>query len=247
MSDASRQPPTPKNTAGYRPLVRAEQSPGMGSSAYAYVTAAAGLGLLVGVAIAVTASHTKVSTASQEANPAQPQASGLRTLPAVYTGPSPTLLAQLDPPKKAGSARLLTAGDTSSKKASVHKKHGLHKFWHWMKGAGKTKTAKRMLYVSPNAPPATDGPTALELASAAASAGPFVLVVQGEATIASYDAGTGTIETYEGQTFVLDKSAGETSSIRWPDFPFNVHYRCDEIGDCTLIRGHASATAKLTK
>jgi hypothetical protein len=247
MPDESQQPPTPKHPAGYRPLVPAELRQGMGSSAYAYVAAAAGLGLLAGVAIAVTAGHANLSAAPLASDSVQPQASGLRTLPAIYTGPSASLLAKVDPQKKADSAQLLPASDTSGKKAGVHKKHGLHKFWHWKKDAGKNKTAKRMPYVSPNAPPVTEGPTALELASAAATAGPFVMVIQGEATIAGYDAGTGIIETYEGQTFVLDKTAGETSAIRWPDFPFNVHYRCDDNGGCTLVHGSATASAKLTR
>jgi hypothetical protein len=247
MTDASQQPPTPKSSAGYRPLVPAELSQGAGSSAYAYVAAAAGLGLLVGVAIAVIASYANLSVAPKVSDSVQPQASGLRTLPAVYTGPTPSLLAKADPEKKTDSAQLLPVNDTSGKKSGVHKRHGLYKLWHWKKDSGKNKTAKRMPYVSPNAPPATEEPTALELASAAASAGPFVLVIQGEATIANYDAGTGTVETYEGQTFVLDKTDDETSAIRWPDFPFNVHYRCDDNGGCTLVHGGATASARLTR
>ncbi len=247
MSDASQQPPLPKNTAGYRPLVSAELSKRTGSSAYAYVTVAAALGLLVGVAVAVTAGYLNHSASRKTADSSMPQASGLQTLPAVYSGPAPTLLANVDAQKKADSAELQPASDASGKISRIHKKHGLHRFWHWKKDGHKTKTAKRMPYISPNAPPATDGPTALELAAAAANTGPFVLVIQGEATIAAYDAGTGTVETYEGQTFVLDKAAAETSAIRWPDFPFNVHYRCDEHGGCTLAHGGATASARLTQ
>jgi hypothetical protein len=169
----------------------------------------------------------------------------LTTLPAVYTGPTATLLSQVDPQKKTDAALLVTASD--NQKSSVHRKHRGHKFWHWNKGAGKAKVAKRRPYVSPNAAPAEEGPTALQMASAAAGTGPFVVVIQGEATIAGYDAGTGTIETYEGQAFVLDKTAAETSAINWPDFPFNVHYRCDEHGGCTLVHGDATASARRTR
>jgi hypothetical protein len=246
MSDAPQQPIQPKNSAGYRPLVPAQLSNGTGNAAYAYVTVAAGLGLLVGVAVAITAGGMRPSAATTRPQGMQPAAAGLTTMPAVYTGPTATLLSQVGPQKKTDAAQLVTVDDKAGKKAS-HRKHGGHRFWHWNKSAAKTKVAKRMPYVSPNAPPAEEGPTALQMASAAASSGPFVMGIQGEATIAGYDAGTGKVETYEGQTFLLDKSTTETSAIDWPDFPFNVHYRCDEHGGCTLIHGGATAIARLAR
>jgi hypothetical protein len=252
MSDASQQPTQPgpnqsSASAGYRPLVPAKLSKGSGSAIYAYVTVAAGLGLLVGVAVAIAAGGLHPGNAARGPEALQPAASGLTTLPAVYTGPTATLLSQVAPQKKTDTVQLVTVDDKAGKKLTAHHKHSGHRFWHWKKGAAKTRMAKRMPYVSPNAPPAEEGPTALQLASAAATSGPFVMGIQGEATIASYDAGSGTVETYEGQTFLLDKSTTETSAINWPDFPFNVHYRCDDHGGCTLVHGGSTASARLSR
>ncbi|HXP63449.1 MAG TPA: hypothetical protein VN829_23300 [Dongiaceae bacterium] len=60
--------------------------------------------------------------------------------------------------------------------------------------------------------------------------------VEGTVTEANYDASSGTIETYEGETFALDTTAGDSSAVRWPDDPADVHYMCNGSGDCTLIR-----------
>ncbi len=89
-------------------------------------------------------------------------------------------------------------------------------------------------------------PTGLQLATAAAATGPFFLGIEGDVTIADYDAGTGSIQTYEGNNFLLAK-ASEPSAIPWEDFPFNVHYRCDEGGNCTLAHHGATASARLTR
>jgi hypothetical protein len=247
MQDASEQQPQTKNSAGYRPLIPAELTRRAFSPAYAYVTATAGVGLLAGLVIAIGASYGKITAGPGISNAQSLHASGLKNLPAAYAGPAPSLLNQVDPGKKAaaGTPQLTLVSEKSSKTAGRHKKHG-DKLWTLKKG-GLKGTAKRMPYVSPNAPASSDGPTALDQAMAAANSGPFLLVIQGEVTVAGYDEGSGTIETYEGQTFVLDKTVGDTSAIRWPDFPFNVHYRCDGAGSCTLMRGGATAEAKLAR
>jgi hypothetical protein len=92
-----------------------------------------------------------------------------------------------------------------------------------------------------------DEPTAVQLADAAAASGPLVLGIQGDVTVADYNAATGTIETYEGQTYVLAQAAAEGSGVPWQNYPLNVHYRCDDAGNCTLSHGGASAIAKLTR
>lgn len=249
MEDGSRQPSMGRNSVGYRPLVPDALAKASGSAVYAYVTAAAGFGLLFGVGIAVTAGYGHFAAAPKALKSVPSIAAGLKTLPAAYTGPAPSLLSQVDPQKKSSAASPLSPpnGKSTENTAGAPKKHGIQKLWPFSKGAGESKTAKRRPYVSPNPPADVNAPTALQMASAAESAGPFVLVIQGEATIAGYDDGTGTVETYEGQTFVLDKTAVETSAIRWPDFPFHVHYRCDEAGSCTLMRGGATASAKLAR
>jgi hypothetical protein len=240
------QQPNPKTSAGYRPLTPVDLFKAAFNPAYAYIAAAAGIGLLVGLGIAVTAGFRNVAAAPRVSPPPVAQASGLPTLQASYTGPASSLLSTATPQKKAiaGTPQFSQVSDTSEKRAAIsQKKHGLHKLWPWKKGSG----AKRKPYVSPSAPATPVESTALELATAAAVTGPFVLGIQGDATVASYDVATGTIETYEGSSFVLDKTASENGAIPWQDFPFNVHYRCDQDGNCTMVRHGATASARMMR
>lgn len=247
MHEAAQQLYPSRNSVAYRPFVPAQVGLDARNSAYTLVAAATGLGLMFGLALAFLAGDGQASVAPPVSPSLQAHAAGLNTLPASYTGPVTSLLSQADPQKKdsAGSALSSPVSDKSAPHPGVHKKHGISKLFNWMKGSGKNQTAGLQSGVSPSAPAAPEAATRLEPATSTAA--PFLLVMQGDATIAGYDSGTGTIETREGQTFVLDKSAGETSAIDWPDFPFGVHYRCDQIGDCTLIHGSASASAKLTR
>jgi hypothetical protein len=237
MPEPSPQQPQTRSSMGYRPLISGGLTSGIGSSAYGYVAAAAGLGLVIGVAAAIAGGHTKVAAAPQVSAALGAHTSGLSTLSKANALTGPSLLNQIDNRKKAGagSGLLLPVDLQSAKKhAGAHKRHA----------KGKHKRAKRRPYVSPNPP---DEPTALQLATAAAAAGPFFLGIQGDVTAASYDDATGTIQTYEGETYILDKTAGDSNTIHWQDFPFNVHSRCDGSGNCTLFHGGASATAKLTR
>jgi hypothetical protein len=243
MQETSQEPSKPKNPAGYRPLVPEELSRSGSNSAAAYVAAAAGLGLVAGIAIAFSASHGTGAPRVSEA--LTTHTSGLTALPAVYTGPAPSLLSKVDTQKKAGvNAPALTPVDQDSTKktAGAHKKRRSHRLWPWHKRKGNV--AKRAPYVSPNPQPA---PTALELATAAAASGPFFVGIEGEVTVANYDVAAGKIQTYEGSNFLLDRTSAGSSAIPWQDFPFNVHYRCDEAGNCTLVHGSATAIARLTR
>jgi len=60
----------------------------------------------------------------------------------------------------------------------------------------------------------------------------YTFVVEGDVTVVDYDASLGTIETHEGKTFVIGRTAAES----WQDYRANVHYRCDQSGTCTLMR-----------
>jgi hypothetical protein len=253
MQDASQHESRPRSTAGYRPLVSADLTHSMETSAYGYIAAAAaGLGLLVGVAVAVTTSQARVAAAPRVADSIGAHTSGLSMLPASYVGSTASLLSQVDPHRKANvAASPLVKVSETSKHIHSHKKHGLRKLLSFIKPDKEHKQVKRMAYVSPK--PAADvdtpadEPTALQRATAAAAQGPFFLGIQGDVTVANYDATTGTIQTYEGETYLLAKNTAESNSIPWQDYPFNVHYNCDGIGNCTLSHAGASAIAKLTR
>jgi hypothetical protein len=60
--------------------------------------------------------------------------------------------------------------------------------------------------------------------------------MEGDATVADFDAQMGRIETDEGKTFLIEKTASDGIAAPWQDYHSNVHYRCDQTGNCT-IRG----------
>jgi len=249
MQETPLQQPAPRSSAGYRPLVPASIRQSAVNPVYAYLAAAAGLGMVVGAGIAFTAAGpAKVATPPSVSYTESAHTSGLSALPASYTGPAPSLLSKVDNQKNASAATppFSAPSEKSVKKTATGRRHGLHRLWPWKRSSDDPKAPKRKPYVSPNAPAAPTQPTALELATAAAAIGPFVLAMEGDATVASYDVAAGTIGTYEGNTFVLDKT-GNSSAIPWEDFPFNVHYRCDQNGNCTMIRHGATAGARITR
>jgi hypothetical protein len=198
----------------------------------------------------VTAGIGNAAATQRPTPPPVAQASGLPTLQASYTGSATSLLNAVDPSKKANAETpqsSLVRNISGKKAVGSQKSRGLSRLWPWKKGSAKQDSAKRKPYVSPDALASPEGPTALELATAAAATGPMVLGIQGDATVANYDVATGTIETREGSSFVLDKTTSESSAIPWEDFPFNVHYRCDQNSNCTMVSRGATANARIMR
>jgi hypothetical protein len=76
----------------------------------------------------------------------------------------------------------------------------------------------------------------------------FVFTVEGDVSLANYDALTKTIDTYEGESFALDQTPTGSSEMAWQDNPPNIHYRCDQSGNCDLVSaGQAFLNSKRTK
>lgn len=255
MEDGSQPKSGPAVSAGYSRLALGYFSKGISSSAFA---SAAGIGLAVGVALAVTGCHAKPSASPHASNAPHSSPSVPSPVPAVYAASSPSLLSKVDPSKanasqKPAPASLLmpvAAKTTAAKPTGRHKRHHTRKARAKNKLPGKlTEKASHTLYVHVPAVVAAEPakPTALEDARSAAASGPFFVGIEGDVTIAGYEPSTGTIETYEGETYILASNSPGIGAINWQNYPFNVHYRCDQIGDCTLIRGRSSASAKLTR
>jgi hypothetical protein len=77
---------------------------------------------------------------------------------------------------------------------------------------------------------------------------PFSFSLEGNVSVANYDAATGIVDTYEGETFALDQRASEDKTISWLEYPADVHYRCDQFWNCTLFHaGVVGLNAKRTK
>jgi hypothetical protein len=59
--------------------------------------------------------------------------------------------------------------------------------------------------------------------------------VEGEVSIASYNSWEGVIDTYEGETFALDKTLTASNALSGDDIPSSLHYRCDQFQNCSVI------------
>lgn len=265
MQDIYQQRPGPERSGGYRPLISTGITRNSESSFRDYLAAVAGLGLMLGAVTAFTGCRTHTVAAAKPSNTASTHPSGSTSLPAVSSAPAPPLPIPIESLKKtvASATLLKPVSVTPTKKlASAQKEHSIAKPLPeplppkplpLTKVSAHRASAERPPYVSPiplaaprpravpPPPAAPKPPTALDQAAAA---GPFFLAIEGELTVASYDESAGTIGTYEGSNFVLDPAAGADDGIPWPDFPFDIHYRCEESGNCILVRG--SATAKAT-
>jgi|HubBroStandDraft_1064217.scaffolds.fasta_scaffold21146_3 hypothetical protein len=64
----------------------------------------------------------------------------------------------------------------------------------------------------------------------------FAYTVEGDVTLANYNAVTRTLDTYEGETFLLAQAGSENDANLLQDYPPNVHYRCDQSGNCSLVK-----------
>lgn len=70
--------------------------------------------------------------------------------------------------------------------------------------------------------------------------------VEGDVTVAGYDAFVGMIATREGLIFLVDRSVGQSDASLLEDSPGSLHYVCDQAGSCTLVhRGISFSAAKI--
>jgi hypothetical protein len=90
---------------------------------------------------------------------------------------------------------------------------------------------------------AVAAPTALNptLSSIDHAAKPAIRYIEGDLTIAAYDAMTGTLQTSDGRTFILGTSVAAGNVTSWDEYRSGVHYRCDQGGSCMLMRAGAVA------
>lgn len=65
---------------------------------------------------------------------------------------------------------------------------------------------------------------------------PQVFYSEGDITVADYNAARDTIVTEDGRTFVIGTTVSVSTATSWDDYRANVHYRCDQNGNCSLTR-----------
>jgi hypothetical protein len=90
---------------------------------------------------------------------------------------------------------------------------------------------------------AVAAPTALDpiLSSLDDAAKPASRYIEGDLTIAAYDATTGTVQASDGRTFILGTTVAANNAASWDQYRSGVHYRCDQSGSCLLMRAGAVA------
>jgi hypothetical protein len=63
-----------------------------------------------------------------------------------------------------------------------------------------------------------------------------VFMIEGDATVADFDANTGMVETRDGRSFSIGIAVTASNANSWQEYFGHVHYRCDPGGNCTLSR-----------
>jgi len=77
---------------------------------------------------------------------------------------------------------------------------------------------------------------------------PFAFFIEGDDTIAGFDASTGAIETGSGRIFLIDKTSAAANAIKSLDYPVHIHYKCDQHTTCSVARqGAAILLVRLRK
>jgi hypothetical protein len=87
----------------------------------------------------------------------------------------------------------------------------------------------------PRAEIADVSPSSREVLTLAVPDTKSAFTVEGEVTVASYNSSEGVVDTYEGETFALDKTLTASNAVSGDDIPSSLHYRCDQFQNCSLI------------
>ena len=210
-----------------------------------FAAAAVAFGLVFGVALAATAGNvllpqsapTQASTVSSTAVAAGSVASPSAHAVAHHGQTIKPAIA------KSSSVILPVALKTSvnRKSSASHHRHGAHKVAA-MRISFNPRISRASLKI-PQAPL----PTPVSLESRPAQVLQVSFYVEGDATVADFDSSSGMIQTDEGKTFLIGMPSGVNNAVPWQDYHRNVHYRCDQSGNCTISgAGVVVPNARLT-
>jgi hypothetical protein len=258
MAEEAHRNPSDTTAYGYRQLPGSGSAGGIDLKTLGFGVIGVAMGIVVGTLAAdgslsamirpaalhsVQASiHAPKPPAPQAAKPAPAQAAPLKSLAAVqetaHATPKPTPELQSAAPKtpvlkvsasgKARPAHKLVSRKRRLGRRRVHSRHRAR--FH-----PKTKFINDML-------------VKLKVINPIEDAKVFTYIVEGDVTVASYDASLGRIETFEGEAFALNQIPTLGDVVPLDAYPGNLHYRCDQSWNCTLFRDGATImSAKRTK
>lgn len=210
-----------------------------------YAAIGASLGIVSGTALAVQVFPANTAVASSNLTQASASLAG-------FNGPlssvaEPALLAQnppaasLSPMDSMTHAVGIMESRETRKPITVHAQHVAHKVNASFELASLdneifTKSTNETPAAAPILPASTELHSSIEVAKAQVAVIIPAFMIEGDATVADFDATTGLVETHEGKSFSIGNAVSATNVTSWQDYAGHVHYRCDPGGNCTLSR-----------
>jgi hypothetical protein len=182
-------------------------------------TPAAGKPSLTATA-AAKASSTQASAQTASAVPAGQTASteAKKSTGTLASGPKLATAAQTTAPIPTARPRLVPASLTGLRTGIRHR-HMLHH-----------RIARARLTIPKVVPPAPVEEVKVEVPDER-----FRFTIEGDQTAVSYDAQSGVVSTDGSGLFTIEKTQVEPPAVRPQETPSNVHYKCDQDSNCSLI------------
>lgn len=263
METAYQRIPGEQTTQGYRPLPGVGRSRGTDLNTTIYAGIGIAMGIVAGTLLAggpwgrtnpnpsSQSAQVSVQVAGPAARPANQAASippakpseaaegGAQTagasLPQLAASALPQL-ASVQQPARAVTPVALTG-------TLLHKHRPVHRLVSGRRTLGRRHGhGRHRLHLPLKTTAGTEVAASAKPANAADTLGIFGFTVEGSQTVAGYDSPAATIQTYEGESFALDKAASDTTAVSWLEYPADIHYLCDQSGNCTLQRAGVVAS-----
>jgi hypothetical protein len=222
-------------TYGYKELSSAESDQAATALSLIYAAIGVVLGILTGTALASATWLLNTPVASPEMVQVSSSTPGLNIHPIANAVQTPALVNQAVIPgnQQLSSPLKSTTGTT----ASAHQHHAVRRLSAALKFTARHKAIPmHQPNVTPHAPAPAPSPSASYELRLNPEAAPSAFIIEGDVSVADYDASEGIITTDVGRNFVLDRTAAESNGTIWQEYRANVHYRCDRSGNCTLSR-----------
>ncbi len=248
MAEAYQRNQNDRSTYGYRQLPGSGVASGPELKTLVFASVGVALGILVGTFVASSSlrgvspvpSHNFVPTASAASTSVSPPVAAAASAASLD---SHAVQQQIPQPSVAQNSTIAKISTPHMVAVVAHKHHArkwrLAKRWS---NAGHDPHTPLMESVTNSMPSNIPAPETEHAADFIA------FTVEGDVTLSNYDASTKTIDTYEGESFAVAQTASDGGAISWDEYPSNVHYTCDQSGNCNLIKaGLAVPNSKRTR